>query len=134
MFKTVIVTLAFTLALAACSATPHINSADTASNPYTHGNVQLTLKKGITDQSDVLNTFGPPNVATIDASGNEVWTYQKNATVAKATESNAYGTIIILGGSHSTSGFEQSSRTMTLIIKFDESKKVTDFKSMATSF
>ena len=129
----IILVAIFTISLIACSANPKIQTTDTTPNPYTHGNVQLTLKKGVTDQADVLNTFGPPNVATIDASGNEVWTYQKNATVSKATKSNGYGTIIILGGSHSTSGFEQSSRTMTLIIKFDESRKVTDFKSMDTS-
>jgi len=130
----IIVVAIVTIGLVACSANPQIQNADSTPNPYTHGNVQLTLKKGVTDQSDVLNTFGPPNIATIDASGNEVWTYQKNATVAKATENNVYGTIIILGGSHSTSGFEQSSRTMTLIIKFDKSRKVIDFKSMSTSF
>lgn len=123
-----------TIGLVACATNPQIQTADNTPNPYTHGNVQLTLKKGVTDQADVLNTFGPPNVATIDASGNEVWTYQKNATVAKSTDSNVYGTIIILGGSKSTSGFEQSSRTMTLIIKFDKSRKVIDFKSMSTSF
>ena len=130
----IILVAIFTFSLIACSANPKIQTTDTTPNPYTHGNVQLTLKKGITDQADVLNTFGPPNVATIDSSGNEVWTYQKNATVSKTTKSDGYGTVIILGGSHSTSGFEQSSRTMTLIIKFDESRKVTDFKSMATSF
>lgn len=120
--------------LIACTVSPQNRGADSSPNPYTHGNVQLTLRNGVTDQSDVLNSFGPPNVATIDSSGNEVWTYQKNATVTKATESSAYGTVILFGGSSSTSGFEQSSRTMTLIIKFDKSKKVIDFRSMTTNF
>ena len=103
-------------------------------SPFTHGNVQLTLKKGVTTQTEVLETFGAPNVATVDSDNREVWTYQKNATVSKGTESGVYGTVLILGATSTSSGFEQSSRTMTLIIKFDNSKTVTDFKSMSTSF
>jgi len=49
---------------------------DTKPSPFTHGNVQLTIKKGITSQNDILENFGPPNIATIDSEGNEVWTYQ----------------------------------------------------------
>lgn len=73
---------------------------------------------------------------TRDASENEVWTYQKHATVTKSKSSDVYGTIILFGGSSGSSGFEQSSRTMTLIIKFDKNNKVMDFKSMtsATAF
>lgn len=99
-------------------------------SPLTHGNVQFNLKKGTTTQAEVLEKFGAPNITTIDASGQEVWTYQRHATVGK--ESSSYGTLVILGGS--SSGFEQSSRTMTLIIKFDSSKVVSDFSSMASSF
>jgi len=109
-------------------------ASDTKPSPLTHGNVQLTLKKGVTTQTEVLENFGPPNVATTDASGNEVWTYQKHATVAKSSEVGAYGTVILLGVGGGTSGFERSSRTMTLIIKFGADKKIVDFKSMSTSF
>ena len=116
-------------------ATNQASMGNAAPNsPFTHGNVQLTLKNGVTTQAEVLGTFGAPNVATVDSAGNEVWTYQKNATVSKANESSAYGTVVLFGGSYSSSGFEQSSRTMTLILKFDGSKKVIDFKSMTTSF
>jgi len=103
-------------------------------SPFTHGNVQLTLKNGVTTQAEVLEKFGAPNVATIDSEGNEVWTYQKNATVSKANVNSAYGTVILFGGSSTSSGFEQSSRTMTMILKFDASKKIIDFRSMTTSF
>lgn len=103
-------------------------------SPYTHGNVQLTMKQGVTTQAEVLNKFGAPNITTIDASGQEVWTYQKNATVANSTSNGAYASIIVAGAGIGSSGFEQSSRTMTLIITFDDSKRVSDFKSMSTSF
>lgn len=123
---------AFTLV--GCASNPPSTENTAPNSPFTHGNVQLTLKKGVTTQAEVLETFGAPNVATVDADGNEIWTYQKNATVSKTNENSAYGTVILFGGRSSSSGFEQSSRTMTLILKFDASKKVIDFKSMTTSF
>ncbi|HHT9138591.1 MAG TPA: hypothetical protein ACFYEK_15275 [Candidatus Wunengus sp. YC60] len=118
------------------SPTEPFQGAETqaTSNRLTHGQVQLTLKKGITTQNEVLEIFGSPNITTIDSSGHEVWTYQRHATVEKSNSSNAYGTIILFGGGSNAAGFEQSSRTMTLIIKFDENKKVVDFKSISTSF
>lgn len=130
--KLLVFMAAFTLV--GCASNPSNIETSTPNSPFTHGNVQLTLKKGVTTQADVLETFGAPNVATVDSEGNEVWTYQKNATVSKANENSAYGTVILFGGRSSSSGFEQSSRTMTLILKFDASKKVIDFKSMTTSF
>jgi hypothetical protein len=119
------------LLLNGCATTQMV---ETSPSPFTHGNVQLSIKKGVTTQSEILENFGPPNVATIDSSENEVWTYQKHATVSKGTESGVYGTVILFGASSGTSGFEQSSRTMTLIIKFDKTNTVSDFKSMYSSF
>lgn len=120
--------------LAGCASPPSSIESTAPNSPFTHGNVQLTLKKGVTTQAEVVETFGAPNVATVDSDGNEVWTYQKNATVSRTNENSAYGTVILFGGRSSSSGFEQSSRTMTMILKFDASKKVIDFKSMTTSF
>ncbi len=123
------------IVISGCAVTTGIQDQEQIKNsPFTHGNVQLNLKKGITTQAEVLNVFGAPNVAAYDAEGSEVWTYQKNATVTKSSESEAYGTLVVLGGKTTHTGFEQSSRTMTLIIKFDSTKKIADFKSMTTSF
>jgi hypothetical protein len=103
-------------------------------SPFTQGNVQLNLKKDVTTQAEVLDKFGPPNVMTIDSNGNEVWTYQKNAMITRSKKSGFYGSIILAGGDSSTAGFEQTVKSMTLIIKFDKSKKLIDFKSMSTEF
>lgn len=110
------------------------STQQTSHSPFTHGNVQLTIKPNTTTQAQILDVFGPPNIATTDSSGNEVWSYQKNATVTNATENSTYGTVLLAGGRTTSTGFEQSSRTMTLIIKFDANKKVIDFKSMTSSF
>lgn len=100
----------------------------------THGNVQISLKKGETTQDQVLKAFGPPNIMTLDAQGQEVWTYQRSSTMVNSQQKNRYGTLILAGASSRTVGLEQFSRTMTLIIKFDGEKKVSDFKSNTTNF
>ncbi|WP_444994407.1 hypothetical protein [Aliikangiella sp. IMCC44359] len=100
----------------------------------THGQVQLTLKKNQTTKVQVIEAFGAPNITTSDAGGREVWTYQKHASITQSSSSSSFATIILLGSQQSASGFETSSRTMTLIIKFDENDKVVDFKSRSSSF
>ena len=106
--------------------------------PYTHGQVQLTLKKGVTTQAQVLEVFGAPNVATTDSTGKELWTYQKYAQVARAASSSEgfAWTIFLLGGGSRRASAEAgtSSRTLTLLIRFDKRGVVDDFKSRASSF
>jgi len=100
----------------------------------TQGNVQLTLKVGKTTKSVVLNKFGAPNVITRDGSGKEVWTYQRSAQISQSSTQSAYWTIILAGQSGRGSGFETSSRMITLIIKFDSRDVVFDFKSRTSTF
>ena len=107
---------------------------DGKNSSLTHGQVQMTLKKSVTTKAEVLETFGAPNITTIDSSNREVWTYQRHATVAKSSSSSSFGTVILFGGSQKASGFSQSSSTITLIIKFDKNDKVYDFKSRSSSF
>ena len=116
------------------------------SNPLTHGMVQMTLRVGTTTQAEVLETFGGPNVTTIDGDGREVWMYDRFATVA-ATKDSGFS-IGILGGAGGGSvaggaglGFgtskskaTTSTRSMTLIIKFGPDHRVIDFKSRSSSF
>ncbi len=100
----------------------------------THGNVQLNLKVGETSQTQVLEVFGAPNITSIDGSGQEVWTYQRAATVSQSSSSSGYWTILLAGGQRSAAGFEQTQRTMTLIIKFSDKKIVSDFRSRSSEF
>jgi len=123
--------------LNACIATTPAISQVAEKNKLTTGQVQLTLRKNQTTQTEVLEVFGSPNLVTVNSDGEEVWTYQKHASVSTASSSSVYGTIILFGASSNTSGLEQSSRTMTLIIKFrelDGAKRVSEFQSRASSF
>lgn len=100
----------------------------------TQGNVQLNLKVGQTTKAQVLEAFGAPNITTRDGNGQEVWSYQRHATVAQSSEKSSFWTILLIGGGRSASGLSESSRTMTLIIKFGGDDIVSDFRSRSSEF
>ena len=126
--------LAAALSLLIGCTPPPTKPVTTRNSELTHGNVQLNLKVGETTQAEVLEAFGAPNITTIDGSGQEVWSYQRHATVSQSTSSSNYWTIILAGGDNSASGLEQTQRTMTLIIKFGPNKVVSDFRSRSSEF
>ena len=128
-----ITTLAATLCMG-CIQNPPTPQRTGKNSDLTHGNVQLNLHVGETTQTQVLEAFGAPNITSIDGSNQEVWTYQRQATVAESSSVSNYWTIVLSGGSAKASGFEQTQRTMTLIIKFGSNKVVSDFRSRSSEF
>lgn len=137
--------LALATVVVIASAAASAAAAD-GPNTLTHGMVQMTVKVGQTRQLEILEAFGGPNVTTLDGAGNEVWIYDRHATVAAASASNF--SIGMLGGAGDGSiaggvglglgkgkaKTSSSTRAMTLIIKFDANKVVSDFKSRSSSF
>jgi outer membrane protein assembly factor BamE (lipoprotein component of BamABCDE complex) len=115
-------------------------------NMLTNGMVNMTLKVGETNQAQILETFGAPNITTIDGNGQEMWVYDRQATVTSSSSSGfSIGMLLGAGGGGVAGGGglgfgkrkskdETTSRTMTLIIKFDNRKIVSDFKSRSSSF
>ena len=132
MMKIILVLITSFLLLTACVTAPE--PLTKKNSELTQGMVQMNLEVGKTNKAEVLNTFGGPNITTRDSSGNEVWTYQRAAQVSQSSSQSGYWTIIIAGKSGSAAGFETSSRMITLIIKFDQSDIVTDFKSRESNF
>lgn len=120
-------------ALAGC-ATPTPAPVDQRNSALTSGNVSMNLKVGETTQAQVLEVFGAPNIVTMDAARNTVWSYQRHATVSQASGSSTYWTIVLTGGANQAAGFSQSQRTITLIIKFDANNVVSDFRSRTSDF
>jgi hypothetical protein len=115
-------------------------------NTLTHGMAQMTLHVGKTTQLEVLEAFGGPNVSTLDGDGQEVWIYDRFATVSMTKDSGfsvgllggavggAVGAGVGLGFSNKKSKASSSSRSMTLILKFGPDKRLADFKSRSSSF
>lgn len=127
-----IVCLLTLCALSGCVTAPEPLS--NRNSPLTQGNVQMTVQPGVTNKAQVLETFGAPNVTTRDGQGQEVWTYQRQAQVSQQSSQEGYWTVLFAGKSKTASGFESSSRMMTLIIKFDSNDVVSDFNSRSSNF
>lgn len=117
----------------------------TSSNTLTHGMVQMTLKVGVTTQAEIIEAFGGPNITTFDSNGDEMWVYDRHATVS-SDQSGGFAIGLGLGGGSSVGaaggiGFgkkksqsQTTTKSMTLIIKFDKQRVVSDFKSRSSSF
>jgi hypothetical protein len=65
-------------------------------NTLTHGMVQMNLRVGTTTQMEVLDSFGGPNITTIDGDGREVWVYDRHATVT-ADSSSGFSIGMLVG-------------------------------------
>jgi outer membrane protein assembly factor BamE (lipoprotein component of BamABCDE complex) len=87
--------LALSFALLSSCATNAPAPVDARNGILTQGNVQMNLKVGVTTKADVLNTFGSPNITTRDATGEEVWSYQRQATVTQSSSSANYWSIFL---------------------------------------
>lgn len=98
----------------------------------TVGQVQKEIRIGMSG-AEVAQVLGSPNVVTTDELRREVWIYDKIATAS--INSGYVGGLLTLvfvipyGYSSST-----SQQTLTVIIKFDEQKKVRDFAYHASRF
>jgi outer membrane protein assembly factor BamE (lipoprotein component of BamABCDE complex) len=117
------------LALTACSSPPPPEESE----ELTVGKVQGEIKVGM-DAASVAAILGSPNIVTTDDQRREVWIYDKISSDRVDTASSIGGGIIIFGGGKSSRQSTTNPRTLTIIIKYDEEKKVRDFAYNYSSF
>lgn len=122
-----------TLSLAVGSAGCVAQQAELREDRLTVGKVQGTIMLGL-DAAKVAELLGSPNIVTTDDERREVWIYDKVSTDRVDVASFSYGTLAILGGSSRDSSSSTRQRTLTIIIKFDEDKRVRDFAYNYTQF
>lgn len=96
--------------------------------------------------AEVAEVLGSPNIVSTDEERREVWIYDKIATDVAYSSSSGGVNSLILGGSGSVAGgvggsagksagaSSTSQRTLTVIIKFDNEKKVRDFAYHTSRF
>lgn len=115
----------------------------------TVGTVQRKIQVGM-PASDVAVALGSPNIVTTDEKRREVWIYDKISTERVYSTSEGGVSTLILGGtlvgsglvggaggahgSQSAGATSTTQRTLTVIIKFDEEKKVRDFSYHSSRF
>src|SRR6187549_2922463 len=88
--------LALAALLTSCATAPA--PVDQRNSALTSGNVSMNLAVGQTTQAQVLEVFGAPNIVTMDGQRNEVWSYQRHATVSQSSAGSNYWTIVFFGG------------------------------------
>jgi outer membrane protein assembly factor BamE (lipoprotein component of BamABCDE complex) len=119
------------LAHPACSSRP---PPPPESDEFTAGTaMQHEIKVGM-DQSAVLQALGPPNIPSTDSQHREVWTYDKIPSDRVDTSRSIGGGLIVFGGGRNSPARSATARTLTLIVYFDEQKKVRDLAYNYSSF
>lgn len=116
-----------------------------AGERLTVGTVQKEIRVGMSG-AEVAAVLGSPNIVSTDEERREVWIYDKIATDVAYSSSSGGIASLILGGSGSVAGgvsgnanqsagaSSTSQRTLTVIIKFDNDKKVRDFAYHTSRF
>ena len=125
----VVLGMCLAVALAGCTG----GKAEIKEDRLTVGKVQGEVKVGM-PASQVAELLGSPNIVTTDEKRREVWIYDKVSTDRVDTASSSFAGLIILGTSSRDSSSSQRQRTLTIIIKYDEDKKVRDFAYNSTQF
>jgi outer membrane protein assembly factor BamE (lipoprotein component of BamABCDE complex) len=134
-------------ALPGCmSASEHQADVNNPTNDrVTVGTVQKEIRVGMSG-AEVAAVLGSPNIVSTDEERREVWIYDKISTdVAYSTSSGGLSALIFGGGSGVGGGVggsanrnagasSTSQKTLTVIIKFDDQKKVRDFAYHTSSF
>ncbi len=127
------------LILAGCTGSQHYNPQ--ADEELTVGKVQAEIRIGMSG-GEVAEVLGSPNIVSTDENRNEVWIYDKISTQYVRADAKA-GILAIGGGSDvvggtgvsgSQSSGATSQRTLTIVIKFDEDKRVRDFAYHTSRF
>jgi outer membrane protein assembly factor BamE (lipoprotein component of BamABCDE complex) len=122
------------LAAGCTTAAQHQQSlGSTAEREMTVGIVQKEIHAGMT-QDEVASVLGSPNIVTRDVHGRESWIYDKVATEASYSNSNAYGTILILGAGQAAGASSSTQKTLTVVIKFGSDQRVDTFSYNASRF
>jgi len=124
--KTSCAILFATALLLGCEADYHAKKVQSAQDgrALTLGTVQQEIKVGMAG-GEVAEALGSPNVVSTDEQGREVWIYDRFATDVVTSGSSWF----VTAGSTS-----RSQRTLTVVIKFDENKRVRDFAYHSSRF
>ncbi len=130
--KKAMISIIFILAMLTLGCTAAQQPQEDAEQ-MTVGTVQRKIEIGMSG-ADVIAALGSPNMVTTDDKRRETWIYDKISSEVSQTSSGAGFSLIIVGAGKSSSSTKTSQKTMTVIIKFDEEKKVRDFAYHSSQF
>ena len=132
----VLVTLSVLSATGCMSAAQHRAAVqDDTSDRLTVGTVQREIRVGMA-AAEVARVLGAPNIVTTEEGRREVWIYDKIATDSVYSTTQGGWLTLIIGPYQGTATGARSTsqRTLTVIVRFDETQKVRDFSYRSSSF
>ena len=92
----------------------------------TYGMAKKNVVIGKTSQEDVIKFFGSPDNMVLKKN-KEIWIYDRFRVETSNKSSSGYGTLILWGGNSNSSYSSTYTKTITIIIDFDEEGIVEDF-------
>ena len=143
----ILVPLVMVMLLSGCmTAAQHRKSVqDDAVDRVTVGTVQREITVGMSG-ANVAEILGSPNIVSTDEKRREVWIYDKISTDVAYSKSSRGVVALLVGiggvvGGAGAAGYKErsgatskSQKTLTIIIKFDEEKRVRDFAYHTSRF
>ncbi len=119
-------------ALASCNSKKFYNETYAKDNQLTLGSVQKEINKGMA-QDQVVIALGSPNIVTKDKDDKETWVYDKIATEVRASGTEGIMLFFQTGADY-VRRQDVSQKTLTVVIKFDENKRVESFSYHSSKF
>ena len=128
------VTILALLAGLGCASSTHQSELHSVEQRnLTAGIVQREIHKGM-DQGAGAEALGSPNIVSRDKEGRETWIYDKIASEVSYSRSEGYGTLLLIGISKDRGAAASTQKTLTIVIKFDDSQLVDRFSYHASTF
>lgn len=128
--------LPWILVAAACMPSQQaaeVNAAIASGDRLTLGTVQREIRAGMSG-AEVVSALGSPNMVTSDGARRETWVYDRISTMSVTSQGGVGGSLILIGASQSSGVRATQQRTLTIIIRFNETGQVRDFSYRSTSF
>ena len=128
-FKNVAIIILTGALLTACmNAKDHRAAVTEGPSTFTLGKVQSSVRQGM-PQDHVVACLGSPNIVTNDEHGNETWVYDKIAS--EGAYSSSKGGFFDM---RSSGAYENTQKTLTVMIKFDRQKRVQSLNYHQSKF
>ncbi len=114
-------------------AAQHSKAVESQGNEFTLGHVQKEIRIGMS-QADVAARLGSPNIVTKDASQKETWIYDKIGTEVTHSQDRGGVWLIFVGYEQQSGAVRSNQKTLTVVIKFDESGNVESVNYHSSKF
>lgn len=129
--KCLLIGLSCTLLITGCATNEAQPQAGVTN--LTVGQVQKEIRVGMSG-AEVAQVLGSPNIVSSDENRHEVWVYDKISTQISQKAHSAGVWLLLIGAGGGGSHASQSQNTLTIVIKFDENKRVRDFSYHSSRF